>query len=57
MFGSVASHGIGLAAKRLFNRDHASTQEAAMMATRLGAFWLVAGFAWIAMCKRNGAKK
>jgi len=56
ILASTAAQGVGLLTKKLFNGDHASTQEAAMLASRLGAFWLVAGFAWIAMCKRNGAK-
>jgi hypothetical protein len=57
MLGSSVAHGVGLIVKRWFNGDHEHTQEAAMLATKFGAFWLVAGFAWIAMSKRNGEKK
>jgi hypothetical protein len=56
MLATAGSHGAGMLAKRLFNGDHESIQETAMFATKFGAFWLIAGFAWIKMCKRNGAK-
>lgn len=56
ILASAGSQGVGLLTKKLFNGSHASIQDAAMFTTRLGAFWLIAGFAWIAMCKRNGAK-
>jgi hypothetical protein len=56
ILASAVSQGVGLAAKKLFNGEHAGTQEAAMWATKFGAFWFVAGFTWIALCKRNGAK-
>jgi len=56
LLASAGSHGIGLLAKRLYNGEHKSVQEAALLTTKFGAFWLIAGFAWIAMCKRNGAK-
>jgi nucleoside recognition membrane protein YjiH len=55
--GMTGSHVVGLAAKRVFKSDHASTQDAAMMATKFGAFWLISGFTWIALCRRNGAQK
>lgn len=54
ILGTVASQGIGLIAKRLFNNEHANTQEAARTASQIGAFWLIAGFAWIVMSKRKG---
>lgn len=55
MVGMIGSHGVGLIAKRAFNGDHAKTQEAALLATKFGAFWLLGGFAWIYMSKRKGA--
>ena len=56
MLGSTVAHGVGLLAKKWFDGEHERTQEAAMLAAKFGAFWLVSGFAWIAMCKRNGEK-
>lgn len=56
ILASAVSSGVGLLAKRYFNGEHAQTQEAALLATKFGAFWFVAGFGWIALCKRNGAK-
>lgn len=56
MLATAGSSGISLLAKKLFVKDHESVQETAMFATKFGAFWLIAGFSWIAMCKRNGAK-
>jgi hypothetical protein len=56
MLATAGSHGVGFLAKKLFNGEHKSVQNTAMLATKLGAFWLIAGFSWIAMCKRNGAK-
>jgi hypothetical protein len=53
--GMTGSHAVGLAARRIFKGDHAATQDAAMWAAKFGAFWLIAGFAWIAICRRNGA--
>lgn len=55
--GMTGAHVVGFAAKRIFKNDHAATQDAAMLATKFGAFWLIAGFAWIALCRRNGAQK
>jgi hypothetical protein len=55
--GMTGSHVVGLAAKHVFKNDHATTQDAAMMAAKLGAFWLISGFTWIALCRRNGVKK
>jgi len=56
MLATAGSHGVGLLAKKLFDGEHESMQNTAMLATKFGAFWFIAGFAWIAMCKRNGAK-
>jgi hypothetical protein len=55
--GNLVAMGVGHAAKKVFNGDHASTQEAAMFATKAGAFWVTAGLTWIYMAKRNGAAK
>lgn len=55
--GNLVAAGVGHAVKKVFNGDHASTQETAMFATKLGAFWVAAGFVWIYMAKKNGAKK
>jgi len=55
--GNLVALGVGRAAKRVFNGDHASTQEAAMFATKMGAFWVTAGLTWIYMAKRNGVAK
>lgn len=54
LLGTMGSHGVGLLMKKLYDGEHENTQEAAMMATKFGAFWLIAGFAWITLCKRNG---
>lgn len=56
MLATGGSQGIGLLAKKLFDGEHEKFQEAAMFATKFGAFWFIAGFTWIAMCKRNGVK-
>ena len=56
MLATAGSAGVSLLVKKMFAKDHASVQESAMLATKFGAFWLIAGFAWIAMCKRNGSK-
>jgi hypothetical protein len=56
ILGMTGAHGVGLAAKKIFHGDHEKTQEAVMFATKFGAFWLIAGFAWIGMCKRNGMR-
>ena len=56
MLATAGSSGVSRLARKLFVKDHESVQEAAMFATKMGAFWLIAGFSWIAMCKRNGAK-
>lgn len=53
--GMTGSHAVSIAARRLFKDEHTATQDAAMWATKFGAFWLIAGFAWIAICRRNGA--
>ena len=56
----LASAGAAVASrlvKKLYNGESPTVQEAALTATRLGAFWLIGGFTWIAMCKRNGALK
>jgi hypothetical protein len=55
--GNVVALGVGYAAKKAFNGDHASTQETAMFATKAGAFWVTAGLTWIYMAKRNGVAK
>lgn len=55
--GMTGSHAVGLLAKRVFHRDPATTQDAAMLATKFGAFWLISGFTWIALCRRNGVKE
>ena len=55
--GMTGSHAVGLLAKRVFRRDPTTTQDAAMLATKLGAFWIISGFTWIALCRRNGAQK
>jgi len=52
----MGSHGVGLLAKSIYGDEHKNTQEAAMLATKFGAFWLIAGFSWITLCKRNGAQ-
>jgi hypothetical protein len=57
LVGNAAAYGTGFIAKKVFNGDHASTQEAAMFATKFGAFWVFAGLTWIFMAKRNGAAK
>jgi hypothetical protein len=55
--GNLVAMGTGYATKKAYNGDHASTQEAAMFATKAGAFWVAAGLTWIYMAKRNGAAK
>lgn len=57
LVGNAIAFGTGYAAKRAFDDDHASTQEAAMFATKFGAFWVAAGLTWIFMAKRNGVAK
>lgn len=54
MVGMMGSHSVGLLAKRMYNGDHAKTQEAALLATKFGAFWLLSGFTWIYLSKRKG---
>lgn len=54
LVGMLGSHAAGLAAKQMFNGDHAQTQEAALLATKFGAFWLLGGFTWIFLSKRKG---
>jgi hypothetical protein len=57
MLGTTGAQIAGHFAAKLYKDDHAETQKTALLATRFGAFWLISGFAWIVMCKRNGASK
>ncbi len=54
---SLGSSAVSYVVKKRFDGEHSSIQEAALLATKFGAFWLFGGFAWIAMCKRNGVTK
>ena len=56
LIGNAVAMGVGYATKKFYNGDHASTQAAAMFATKAGAFWVAAGLTWIFMAKRNGAQ-
>lgn len=53
MLAGAGSAVAGLIVKRFYNGESPAVQEAALAATKLGAFWLIGGFAWIAMCKRS----
>jgi len=55
MMAGAGSAVAGLVVKKLYNGESPAVQEAAVVATKFGAFWLVGGFTWIAMRKRSQA--
>jgi hypothetical protein len=57
MLAGAGSAIAGVIVKRRYDNESSKIQEAAVHATKFGAFWLIGGFTWIVMCKRTGVMK
>ena len=53
--GNLAAYGAGMITKALYQTEPAGTRDTATTTVRFAAFWLAAGFTWIAVCNRKGA--
>jgi hypothetical protein len=57
LLGNLAMLGVGALANAYYKTEPHTTRQTAIAFAKLGTFWLVAGGAWIALNRRNGAAK